>query len=56
MVIGSVSVYVYVRVFGYNHDTCCLNYSMFFVLTCPHPFRFQFKHDNCVYVCVRLVQ
>ena len=24
----------------------------FFVLTCPHPFRFQFKHDNCVYVCV----
>ena len=23
----------------------------FFVLTCP-PSRFQFKHDNCVYVCV----
>ena len=36
----------------HNHDTCCLNYSMFFVLTCPHPSRFQFKHDNCVYVCV----
>ena len=24
----------------------------FFVLTCPHPSRFQFKHDNCVYMCV----
>ena len=33
-----------------NHDTCCLNYSMFFVLNCPHPSRFQFKHDYCVYV------
>ena len=25
-----------------NHDTCCWNYSMFFVLNCPHPSRFQF--------------
>ena len=33
-----------------NHDTCCLNYSMFFVLNCPHPSRFQFKHDYSVYV------
>ena len=33
-----------------NHDTCCLNYSMIFVLNCPHPSRFQFKHDYCVYV------
>ena len=45
------SVCVYVCVWFSNHETCCLNYNMFFVLTCP-PSWFQFKHENCVYVCV----
>ena len=40
------SLCVYVCVWFSNHETCCLNYNMFVVLTCP-PSRL---------VCVCLVQ